>query len=310
MQYPLVSVICICHNHGPFVEETIHSVINQTYDNIEIILLDDCSNDNTPKIIKRLKLLFPQIHTIILDTNVGNCKAFNIGLEKAKGDFIIDLAADDILFPDRIKVGLSCFHKFGNDYGVNFSDAAYIDDSGKIIGYHYKRNKNGRLIDQVPEGFIYEKLLARYFICTPTMMIRKSVYDQLGGYDEDLFYEDFDFWVRSGKTTKYCFTDRVLVKKRVLKDSLSTGQYKRKSQILKSTYAVCLKAEQINGTDSERHALIQRVLYEFRKALFSRNFQTAYNFTGILIRNLEPGIKKSLITIVKVILRKAGGYKD
>jgi len=305
MQIPLVSVICICHNHESFVEEAIHSVIDQTFDNIEIILIDDCSIDNSSEVIEKLKSVFPQIQTILLNSNVGICSAFNIGLEKAHGDFIIDLSADDILLPDRIMDGLKCFNNLGANYGVNFTDASYIDDTGKILDYHYRRKKNGQLIDQIPEDYIYEKLLSRYFICTPTMMIRKSVFDQLAGYDEDLFYEDFDFWIRSGKITKYCFTDKVLVKKRVIKDSLSTRQYKRNSQMLISTYKVCLKAERLNETDSDRLALIQRVQFEFRKALLSGNYQVAYDFANLLIRNLKPGIKRSLMTVIKEILKPA-----
>jgi hypothetical protein len=135
------------------------------------------------------------------------------------------------------------------------------------------------------------------------MMVRKTVYDQLEGYDEDLYYEDFDFWIRSGRITKYCYTDKILVKKRILKDSLSSSQYKRKSQILKSTYDVCLKAERINETDAERYALVQRVQFEFRKALFSGNIQIAVKFSEILIRNLKSGLKKTFIQTLRVLLK-------
>lgn len=310
MNPPLVSVICISHNHGPFIEEAISSVISQTYDHIEIILVDDSSDDNTPEVINQLKRKFPYIQTILLNDHAGNCKAFNRGLALARGDFIIDLAADDLLLPDRIKDGLKCFHQRGDEYGVNFTDAAFIDEFGHVTGYHYRRNKKGQLIDEVPEGAIYEKLLARYFICTPTMMIRRSVLDQLDGYDENLYYEDFDFWIRSGKITRYCYTDKVLVKKRVLARSLSTRQYERDSSMLHSTYLVCQKAEGLNESDSERQALLQRTQFEFRKALFSGNYRNAYDFSGLMLRNLGPGARRSIISVIHTILRTTGRYKD
>jgi glycosyltransferase involved in cell wall biosynthesis len=309
MPIPLVSVICISHNHEPFIHEAIKSVLHQSYENIEIIAVDDGSNDNSQRIIKDLDQKYSQIQSILLDTNIGNCKAFNIGLSRAKGDFVIDLAADDVLLPERIKEGLVEFNRKGHEYGVNFSDAAYINSSGHLIGYHYKRDKNNRLIKKVPEGNIYKDLLARYFICTPTMMTRKSIYDQLGGYDENLYYEDFDFWIRSGKITKYCYTDKVLVNKRILKNSLSSRQYIKNSKILQSTYKVCLKAEQLNETDEDRKALTQRVFFEFRKALFSGNRQIAYNLSCILKRNIDPGIKKSFITAINTILKIVGRYE-
>ena len=307
MHSSLVSVICISHNHGPFIAEAIDSIISQTYKNIEIILVDDCSTDHTTEVIRRLKRNFPYIKTILLKKRVGNCKAFNRGLTQSRGDFIIDLAADDLLLPERIQEGLKCFYQHGDEYGVNYTDAAYINAEGKVLKYHYKRDSAGQLIDKVYEGLIYEKLLSRYFICTPTMMVRKSVFDLLGGYDENLSYEDFDFWVRTGKITQYCYTDKILIKKRVLGGSLSAGQYIRGSRILHSTYQVCLKAERINNTESERLALVQRVKYEFRKALFSRNYSIAFDFSRLLLRNIKPGPKKILVSLLHRMLKITGG---
>jgi glycosyltransferase involved in cell wall biosynthesis len=298
MPSPLISIICISHNHAPYIEETLRSAISQTYENVEIILIDDGSSDGTPNIIEKLKIKNPKFVAILLSESKGNCRAFNKALNQSKGDYIIDLAADDLLMPERIAEGIACFQRSGKDYGVNFTDAAYIDASGRFMRYHYKRNKSGQLYENVPEGSIYEELLSRYFICTPTMMIRRSVFEHLGGYDENLAYEDFDFWVRSAKVTKYCYTDQVLVKKRILKDSLSTRQYKRNSQILKSTYLVCLKAEKLNETESERKALARRVQFEFKMALLSKNYRIAYKFSEILIRTLTPGMRKFLIVLM------------
>ena len=303
MTSPLVSIICLCYNHTKYISEAVESILNQNYTNLEIIIVDNGSQDNSQKLIRNLVSENPEIKTILLNENIGNCRAFNLGLAKSGGAFIIDLSADDILLPDRIEKGLKSFEDKGEEYGVNFTDALYIDDSGKIIGQHYKRDRNGLLLDPVPEGNVYPDLLARYFICTPTMMIRRAVLDHLGGYDENLNYEDFDFWIRSGKITKYCYTDKVLVKKRVLKNSLSSGQYNRHSNMLNSTYQVCLKAEKLNESKSESEALCQRCKYEFRKALLSGNFKDAFNFSTILIRNLKAGPPRLFYTLMRGILK-------
>jgi glycosyltransferase involved in cell wall biosynthesis len=303
MASPLVTIICLCYNHEKYISEAVESIINQTYKNLEIVIIDNGSPDNSREIIKSIATENPDIKMIMLRENIGNCRAFNLGLAESKGEFIIDLSGDDILLPDRIKEGLKSFAENGEEYGVNYTDALYIDDSGHVIGQHYKRDPKGLLLDTVPEGKVYSDLLARYFICTPTMMMRKSVLDQLGGYDENLKYEDFDFWIRSAKITKYCYTDKALVKKRVLKDSLSSGQYKRNSNMISSTYQVCLKAEKLNETESEAIALCQRSTYEFRKALFSGNFTDACKFSSLLIRNLKPGPQRSLYILMNNILR-------
>ncbi len=303
MASPLVTVICLSYNHEEYISEAIESIINQTYSNLEIIIIDNGSPDNSQKIINSIALDKTDIKLIMLNKNIGNCRAFNLGLAESKGEFVIDLSGDDILLPDRIKEGLKSFGEHGKEYGVNFTDALYIDDSGNVTGQHYKRDHKGLLTDPVPQGNVYSDLLARYFICTPTMMIRKSVLEQLGGYDENLKYEDFDFWIRSGKITKYCYTDKALVKKRVLKNSLSSGQYKWNSGMLASTYRVCLKAEKLNESEAETRALCQRSRYEFRKALFSGNLKDAFNFSGLLIRNLKPGLPRSIYKMMNSVLK-------
>ena len=305
MLSPLVSVICISHNHGRYIEEALMSVMNQTHDNMEIIIVDDSSSDHSPQVIRQFISKYPYVQAIFLPERLGNCKAFNRGLEKVQGDFIIDLAADDVLLSNRVREGLNCFQKHGGDYGVHFTDATYIDADGKVLRNHYKRDKKGRLKHPVPEGMIYEHLLARYFICTPTMMVRRSIYDLLGGYDAELSYEDFDFWIRSGKTTQYCYTDKILVKKRLLTGSLSSRQYEKGSQMLHSTYLVCLKAEKLNETRPEKLALVQRVQYELRKALLTGNYKSAHDFSSLLLRNLEFGIRRTLVFLLYRILKAA-----
>lgn len=305
MSSTLITIICICHNHEKYLSEAINSAINQSYQNIEIIIVDNGSRDDSQKLIKKLASDHPDIKMILLNENLGNCRAFNLALSESKGEYIIDLSADDVLLTDRIKEGLKSFKEYGQEYGVNFTDAVYIDNSGKILSQHYKRDEKGQLKDHVPEGNVYVDLLERYFICTPTMMMRKSVLDQLEGYDENLTYEDFDFWIRSGKITQYCYTDKILVKKRVLENSLSSNQYKRKSRMLRSTYLVCLKAEKLNNTESETKALNLRCKYEFRKAFFSWNFREAYGFSIILIRNLKPGFQRMLFILINGLLKLA-----
>ena len=134
----MVSIICLCYNHSKFVVEAIDSVLAQTYTNIELIIVDDASNDGSVITINERIKEVPEIKFIALDKNVGNCKAFNIGWRVSAGQFIIDLAADDILMPERVSVGVARLLKVGSDYGVNFTDAELIDKEGKIIAQNLK----------------------------------------------------------------------------------------------------------------------------------------------------------------------------
>src|SRR6185436_18882244 len=106
MPSPTVTVICLCYNHARFVEEAIESVLNQSYANIQLIVVDDASTDKSAEVIKQLINKHSSIEFLPLQTNLGNCKAFNQGLARAKGEYVIDLAADDVLLPTRIETGV------------------------------------------------------------------------------------------------------------------------------------------------------------------------------------------------------------
>ena len=106
---PLVTVICSCYNHENFVIESLNSVINQDYKNIELIIIDDFSSDNSKKTIKNWLLNYPEITFIANENNLGITKSFNNALKSAKGKYIIDLAADDILIPNCVDLQLKKF---------------------------------------------------------------------------------------------------------------------------------------------------------------------------------------------------------
>ena len=92
---PLVSVICLCYNHSKYVIESIESVLSQSYANIELIIVDDASTDDSQSVIRNFIVSLPQVNFIPLTNNIGNCSAFNIGWRASSGDYVIDLAADD-----------------------------------------------------------------------------------------------------------------------------------------------------------------------------------------------------------------------
>ena len=180
MQTPLVSVICLCYNQARFVREAVESVLVQSYAPVQVIVVDDASTDQSVELIAALKKEYPQLEVLLLDKNVGNCAAFNKALTLAKGEFIIDLAADDILLPNRIAIGVDRLTSLGDAYGVHYSDAMFITEEGQEIGKHSDQLK----ISSMPSGNIYTTVIEKYFICSPTMLIRKRVFEKLAGYDE------------------------------------------------------------------------------------------------------------------------------
>ncbi len=282
MRNPLVSVICLCYNHERFVRLAVESVIEQTYNPIQIILADDASDDSSQTIIRQLKNDYPHLEVLLSQENLGNCKAFNKAYALAKGDFVVDFSTDDIMLPDRIQKQVEAFLALDERTGVIFTDAIYIDQQGAFLREHFSYLLGKGLIGSIPEGDVYQAVLSSYFIPSPTMMIRRKVLDDLGGYDETLSYEDFDLWVRSAREFQYAFLNEKLTAIRKLGKSMSTGWYIPGDKQLISTYRVCVKAMSLNRDEADHAALVQRVRYEFRQSVFTGNHREAKMFYDLL----------------------------
>jgi len=281
---PLVSVICLCYNHSKYVIESIESVLGQSYTNIELIVVDDASTDNSQSVIRAFIESTTGVNFISLTKNVGNCKAFNIGWQASSGDYVIDLAADDLLLPERISIGVDCFLERGSDYGVHFGDARIINANGSLLGEHLT---GSYFQDTVPEGILFTTILSRYFINPATMMYSRPMLDYLGGYDESLAYEDFDLWVRSAKKFKYCYSNHLLISKRSLAGSHGNKQYRPGSKMLKTTFRVCEKAFVLCENYQEYRALLIRIKYEMKMAFLSLNWAVARDLYRLQRKTLK-----------------------
>ena len=234
---PKISVICTCFNHAHYVIESMQSVLSQTYKNYELIVVDDKSTDESPSIIEKVQKQHPEITFIRLEKNEGICKAFNTGFKICSGVFLIDLAADDILLPERLERRVKIFKTLDDSYGVIFGDAEWIDDQGEQLGLRYEEFPH----NSVPQGKIYQPLIERYFICSPTIIFVDPLFGSARRDDETLTYEDFDFWIRSSRNFKYHYEQDVLVKKRKLTNSLSQNQFKIFNKHNYTTYTLYTK---------------------------------------------------------------------
>lgn len=282
MQDPLVTVVCVCYNHERFVEEAVRSVINQTYRNLQIIFLDDGSRDHSVEKVKSIHQSNRNLEYVLLNENVGYCKAFNKTLPLMKGEFFIDFATDDVMMPDRVEKQVKKFQTLDGSYGVVFTDAIYIDETGFELRHHYDYLFRKGLLKKIPQGYIYKDLLARYFIAAPTMMTRTQVIHDLKGYDENLSFEDFDFWIRSSIRYQYAFLNEKLTKIRKSKGSMSTGWYQPGDKQLHSTYLVCKKAQVLNRDEEDNKVLAIRLRHELRQSVFSSNYEEAALFYNLL----------------------------
>lgn len=270
--FPLVSVICLSYNHSPFVEEALDSVMNQTYTNIELIIADDCSTDNSKKVIDNWLKKHPNILFIPNVINLGNTKTFNNAVKHAKGDYFIDLAADDILLPNCIENQIKTFQnsKYKN-LGIVYGNLIEIYENGNSIRNYYTEE------DHPESGDIYKMVIGRTTkICSVSSMIKKSVFEKLNYYDENLAYEDLDLWVRAARVFDFEYIDEVLACKRETPNSLSAHfLFKNNSktkQLNLSTLKILNNAYHLNKSKKEHQLLLGRIRFEMYKFFKARNF--------------------------------------
>jgi len=290
-----VSVICTGFNQGRIIKEALDSVLHQSYAPIQLIIIDNNSSDNSlehvQEWIKRKN--FPDVRTIFHDQTINYCKAFNQGLNLSTGKYVIDLAADDVLLEDHVKTAVEALEQSGS--GVYFSNAYLEKKGGRVVDTFYPTDGGGRILEKIPSGDVYQMVVRRVLICTPTMFFRAALLKREGGYDEGLVYEDFDIIVRMARKYNFIFNPYIGVRKRVLKTSFSAKQYQVKSSaMLPSTYKVCEKIAAINRTEQEDEALRFRVMFEVKHAILSANFEVAIQFLELAKKIGVQGLRFQL----------------
>jgi len=263
---PIVSIVALCYNHACFLPAALDSILAQSYPRLEVILVDNASTDGSLAIMQQYAQANPAWRLLAQPRNLGLCAAFNQAYRLSRGEFLLDFATDDVLLPQRIAQQVAAFQQLPPYYGMVYSDAELIDEASHHVRFHFRRTRQG-LHPQPASGYVFADVLRRYFISTPTMMMRRATLDELGGYDETLYYEDFDFWVRAARNWAFYFLDEVTTQKRVHPQAMSRRAYRPHDPHLASTIQTCRKALHLCQTPDEWDALALRLRWEMRQAI-------------------------------------------
>lgn len=177
---PLVTAVLVCWNHARFVRAAVHSVLQQTYSNIELIVFDNGSTDGSRGELESLRV--EHGFTLILQDNIGLVRALNRGLAMARGDYFACLSTDDIWLPQKTE--LQVRYLLANP------------DVQLVAGQIESIDENGRP-DPVPtvkrwgEPTFAELMTKGNYVAGPTVMCRAAILRELGGYDESVRIEDY-----------------------------------------------------------------------------------------------------------------------
>ena len=211
---PRISVIIPAYNHERYVAEAIQSVLNQTYQDFEIVITDDGSTDNTVNIIKNFTS-DPRIKLFCFEKNRGAAVAANNCVKEAQGEFIAMLSSDDVFLPHKLEMQIA-FLEQHPEIGAVFGYAQVIDEEGNL----FEKNHFYKNIFLQPNRTRFEWLNYFFFhancLCHPSALIRKVCYEDIGYYDQRFAQlPDFDFWVRLCTKYEIYIIEEELIKFRV-----------------------------------------------------------------------------------------------
>lgn len=250
----LVSVCIPVYNGGAFIRQTILMVLNQNYDNMEVLVSDNASTDNTIEEIKKIQ--DKRVRLLQNKTNLGMGGNWNSLLKQAKGDYVIIVCADDFLLPGAIKEKASILD---NNPDVNIvSSASFVmNEKGKKImkrrPFKVSRKFDGKSMQQ--ELFIKRNLFAE-----PTNnMLRRSAMLRTGEFDEALWYTiDWDYWIRILNEGNAYYIDKPYSGFRISTSSATGSSLGGKEKILKDEQVFLSKYKSGNIIPITQDMLEQR----------------------------------------------------
>ena len=212
---PRVSVIIPSYNNANYIARAIDSVLNQTYRDFEIIVVDDGSTDNTKDIVSS----YPNPVKYLGQDNRGPSSARNAGIAASRGEFIAFLDSDDYFMKPNLEMKMS-FLESNPRAGWIYSDWQYVNDEGSPLK---KGSSKFKYSDKKLTGEIFEELVrSRNFISPCTVVVRRSVLDDVGHFDTVIpSQEEYDLWLRISLQYAAYYIDKVLVFVTVHPKSLS-----------------------------------------------------------------------------------------
>ncbi|NTV50325.1 MAG: glycosyltransferase [Geobacteraceae bacterium] len=209
-----VSVIIPMYNSSVFILETITSVFNQDYNNMEVIVVNDGSTDDSAdKVISKFNEKVKLINT----ANHGVSSARNTGILAATGDYIAFIDSDDVWAANKIGKQIRSLEN-DESIGVSYTDRQLIDKNSQFVSTNKRKHY---------EGYILNNILISNFICLSSVLVRKECFEQCGYFDTKLTVsEDYDLWIRISSKFKFVFLDEKLVYYRITPGSLTKNNFR------------------------------------------------------------------------------------
>ena len=251
----MISVILPVYNGEKYLSKAIASILAQTYQDWELILVNDCSTDHTPDICAEFAAKDTRIHVLTNETNQKLPRSLNRGFAESRGEYLTWTSDDNLYEKNAFEVYL---HEIEQGYDLIYTDITYIDTDGREL----PRKKQDIRIWQgncVEASFLY----------------RREVYQKIGDYREDMFLvEDYDYWLRAARCFKLHFCPEKVYRYREHAGSLTSRRYQEirrmRIQLLEEQLDCLIVPEE--GKDDIRIQLLEDYAKEDRMKDFRKVF--------------------------------------
>ena len=200
---PLVSVVVPNYNYSVYLPDCLNSILNQSYQNIEIILVDDGSSDNSVAIGKS----FGERVTVVIQEHQGVNAARNLGIKVARGAYLAFCDSDDVWLPEKIKLQVDFLETNGN-FGLVYSGICVVDE-----GLGFVRNQDAKFAGDCSNAFLKHPSRAIVLLGASTALVRRELIEKIGKFDETMKGpgEDWDFFRRIAENSLIDYIPQYLV---------------------------------------------------------------------------------------------------
>lgn len=282
----LVSIVIPTYNRAHTIQKAIDSLLTQTWQDFEIIIIDDGSEDNTLQIIDDIREKDPRIRYFRQTHRKGANAARNRGVREAKGKYIAFQDSDDQWLPNKLSVQMDAILTTG----IQAAFTAFWRIRGRKRTHIPKKNR------QIKSGIhsFHEELLKGNFITLPTFVVEKGLFRQAGGFDEDLSrLQDWEMFLRLSSLTDFIYIDQPLLNAYLGNDNITS-----KRHLYRNSLEFIIKKHR---KDFEEHpvALVIQYLSLAVDAVKRRAFRQVFSYASHAFR---PGIKPAVTLAVKRIM--------
>ena len=281
----LVSVIIPTFNRAHVLGKCIDSVLNQSYQNLEVIIIDDGSTDNTKSVLSHYK----DHIKVIYQNNSGVSSARNTGVANANGKYIAFLDSDDSWHKDKLKIQLEKFEN--NNIALMACNAELVDITG---------NKTILYDDSIPEFSILEffDVYCHPYLGIPNVVLLKDVFDEMNGFNEELkTAEDIDLFLRVALKYNVGLVNNILTEIHVSNDSISAGMDSYIDNIFVLEQLQSNNRLKFKGKEQLVNKVMSKLYNEYaRSLLWSRQYSDATNKLFVSLK-----YKFKLITVILLL---------